>query len=69
MANGKIFPVYSIADITKLLGISRTTVYRLMSEGAIPYRKVGKSVRFLASDLKVFLDRNKVDLSQPVTLQ
>lgn len=34
-----------------LLNISNTTLHRLMNEGKIPFKKFGRSTRFLKSDV------------------
>jgi len=54
-------PVYNTADVMQMLGVSRATIWRYMKTGQLPYRKMGKLVRFLQSDIKAFFDRNKVD--------
>lgn len=34
-----------------LLNVSNTTLHRLMNEGKIPFKKFGRSTRFLKSDV------------------
>jgi excisionase family DNA binding protein len=34
--------VYKISEVAKILGISRSLVYRLIAEGKIPAMKLGK---------------------------
>jgi len=44
-----------------LLGISRTSVYRLISRRMIPFYKIGHNIRFKKSDVLDFLDKNCVE--------
>jgi len=52
---------YKVQDAMEFLGVSRATLYNYMKSGKLPYRKMGHLVRFLPQDLRIFLDRNKVD--------
>ena len=47
--------VYSIADITKLVGLGRTFVYQEIKEGRLAVRKAGRRTLVLDADLKVWL--------------
>ena len=39
-------PIYSINELSEMLGISKQTVYHWVHRGEIPYLKVGKHLRF-----------------------
>ena len=47
--------VYSIADITKLVGLGRTFVYEQIKEGRLPIRKAGRRTLVLDADLRAWL--------------
>ena len=47
-------------EIAKILGLSRSQVYRLMAQGTIPSIRIGKSIRARPEDLEKFLDENIV---------
>lgn len=47
---------YSVSDILKTVGISRTTFYALAKSGQIKVRKVGKRSFVLAKDLDAWLE-------------
>ncbi|MEY9189158.1 helix-turn-helix domain-containing protein [Bradyrhizobium ottawaense] len=47
--------VYSIADITKLVGLGRTFVYQEIKEGRLAVRKAGRRTLVLDADLKAWL--------------
>jgi excisionase family DNA binding protein len=47
---------YSVSDILKTVGISRTTFYALAKLGQIKVRKVGKRSFVLAKDLDAWLE-------------
>jgi putative molybdopterin biosynthesis protein len=42
---------YSIREVAEMLGISRRTVYHLISDGDVRTFRVGRSVRIRADDL------------------
>ena len=48
-------PVYSIADITKLVGLGRTFVYEQIKEGRLRVRKAGRRTLVLEVDLQAWL--------------
>ncbi len=47
---------YTVAETAKLIGISRTKLYQLVSEGKIRMAKIGNASRFLTVDICAFLD-------------
>ncbi len=44
----------NIKEVCQFLGLSRTTIYRLMSEGHVKYVKFGGATRFNFHDLQAF---------------
>ena len=48
---------YSVSDILRMVGISRTTFYQLVKSGEIKVRKVGKRSIILSEDLEAWLQR------------
>ena len=48
---------FSIRDAATALGVGRTTVYRLISEGQLAVIKVGNRTLIEASALAAFMDR------------
>lgn len=46
---------YTISDVQRLLGFSRTTIYKHMISGALVPTKFGRAVRFTATDLEKFI--------------
>ncbi len=42
-------------ELAKMLRLSKPRVYQLAEEGKIPSIRIGKSVRFLAEDVKAFI--------------
>ncbi len=49
----------TIKDVTKLLNISRTTVYRLLEKGDIPSYKIGNQLRFKLSEIEAYIEASK----------
>ncbi|WP_375450605.1 helix-turn-helix domain-containing protein [uncultured Devosia sp.] len=47
---------YSVSDVLKLIGISRTKFYELVGTGEIKVRKIGNRTIILARDLSTFLE-------------
>lgn len=48
--------VLSVIEATRVLGISRTTVYKLMDAGRLPGRKIGRKTVIMRRDIAAFLD-------------
>jgi excisionase family DNA binding protein len=47
---------YSVPETMCVLGLCRDSVYRLIREGKLPARKIGRRTVVLASDLQQFLE-------------
>lgn len=41
----------SVADVAEYLGISKTTVRRLIANGELPARKIGQQIRIAPKDV------------------
>jgi excisionase family DNA binding protein len=39
-------PLYTLREIARNLGVSKSTLWRMVQAGRIPYFKVGKQLRF-----------------------
>jgi excisionase family DNA binding protein len=48
--------LYTIPEITGLLGISRTKVYQLIKAGELPVVRIGRSVRIYRPELQEWLE-------------
>ena len=48
--------VYTIREITTLIGISRTTLYRVMRSGELPFVKLGSRTLVRATDLRTWTE-------------
>ena len=47
-------------EVSELLRLSRSTIYRWIHEGAIPHLKLGSAVRFDSSELEAWVrDRSR----------
>lgn len=46
----------TIEEVTKILKVSRTTVYNWMNSGKLKFYKVGRLVRIKSEDLKKFIE-------------
>ena len=47
----------TIAELAQLLGIGRTTVYRLVNTGELRAVRVGERLRFRPEDVNAYLQR------------
>ena len=58
---------YTAAELARLLAVSRKTVDRLVSRGALPSYRFGRARRFRRDDLERFLQqcRTSVDSGAP----
>ncbi len=53
-------PLLRPAEAARILGVSRSQIYRLAALGEIPHVRVGRSVRFRLEDLRAFVERRRV---------
>lgn len=49
----------TIAEVARLLGISRGSVYSLMRNGELSPIRVGQRARFEPRDIRAFIDRHR----------
>jgi len=56
--------VFNRKAAAKELGVSVETLDRYKDNGKLPYRKIGKCVRFTESDLMTFLDNCAVSATR-----
>ena len=49
--------VYGIKEVSRILGVGRTSIYYLMKEGKLPYVKLGRRTLIPVRELQVFLDK------------
>ena len=52
----------TLADLAAWLKVGRTTVYRLITSGAVPSYRVGRSVRVRRADVERWLEETRQDL-------
>jgi excisionase family DNA binding protein len=50
---------YTVANATKATGLSRSTLYNLMTAKQLPYIKVGKRTLLKVSDIEAFLENGR----------
>ena len=50
---------FSINEVTKILKIPKSTIYKLSQEGKIPCTKIGKQLRFRKSSLEKWLNESE----------
>lgn len=48
-------------DIEQVLGISRTSVYRMINRNELPYVKIGKLYKFPKSELIKYLNQDSLN--------
>ncbi len=53
--------IMSIADACRYLDLSKSTIYKLTSQGAIPHRKPGKRLYFIKTELDAWVEKSKVN--------
>lgn len=52
--------IMTVADVAVFLQVSDKAVYHLVAMRRIPHLKLGRSLRFLRSDVLSWLERNRV---------
>jgi excisionase family DNA binding protein len=60
-ADRKIKALLSSDELAEYLGISVSTVYRLVESRQIPFYKLGRGLRFKQEDISKFIDDNRTD--------
>ena len=45
-----------VDDLTKILGMGKSSIYAMAKSGELPSIRIGRSVRFLASDIQKFIE-------------
>ena len=48
--------MYSVADVARILGLTRNTIYALCTRGRIPYVRVGRSLLIPKHQLQKLID-------------
>jgi len=54
-------PFLSPKDLKEILGISITSIYRLIDTRKLPAFKIGSSLRFYKEDVIEFLQKQRID--------
>jgi excisionase family DNA binding protein len=49
----------TLSEVSKMLNISEMSVKRLRSSNQLPWVKMGRSVRFLRSDVEAYIKRHR----------
>lgn len=52
-------PLKSVEEIAAYLKITTRTVYRLITEGDMPHRKIGGSIRFDMAEIEAWSKKDK----------
>lgn len=56
-----ISSLLSVDDFAKMLKMSKTTVYRIISSRKIPFYKIGHNIRFAEKDILKYLEDNRIE--------
>ena len=57
-------PLLDVSAASGFLGVSRRQVYLLVERRELPAVRVGERLRFVPSDLRAYLERNRVPESE-----
>ena len=55
------YTLKNVSELAAILGCKPITVYRLVKSGKIPYRRIGKFLRFSDQDIESYLESVKVE--------
>ena len=58
-------PIYTVKEMSKLLGISINAAYRLLNTGEIPFLKLNNAKKIRGSDLERFIENYPTEPIQP----
>ena len=53
----------NIDEVSELIGLSQSAIYKMVNTKRIPYVKVGRLVKFEPSKIKLWIEKNSVDIS------
>lgn len=59
--NTNIEKLYNITDISKLLGVSKITIYRLVEAKKISCYRIKGCIRFSETDIRNYLDSIRIE--------
>lgn len=51
---------FTVQEVAELLGVSINTIRRATAEGLLPYRQLGRLVRYTREDIQAYLDAHRV---------
>jgi len=51
----------TVDQVSKVLNVSKTSVYRLVSSRSLPFYKLGHNLRFRKDDVLEFMNKNYVE--------
>ena len=54
----------SVKDIVQLIGLSKSTVYRMKDSGKLPFYKFGRRVLFKYSDVQIYIESLRINAFQ-----
>ncbi|MCB9047807.1 MAG: helix-turn-helix domain-containing protein [Lewinellaceae bacterium] len=58
-SRGNVKRIMDINDACKYLSLSKSTLYKMTSQGAIPHRKPGKRLYFIKTELDAWVEGGK----------
>jgi len=61
----RIAPVLSVNEAARVLGVERSTIYRLLRAGELQAIRVGRRRKFRPEDLDSYLERNRETVAGP----
>jgi len=56
--------VMIIKELSELIGISESKIYKMVSENKIPYIKIGRQIRFTREMIFKYLEEKRVDIKK-----
>ena len=57
---GNIKLLYSVSELSNMVPLSKTEIYRYIKEGELPYVRFGKKKFFKPEDITDWIKRNEV---------
>ena len=58
-------PLWTIPDVARHLRVSERTIRRWVSEGRIPFRRVGAQIRFRPGEIAEWVENQNADGREP----
>ena len=55
---------FTEAELARILRVSKSTLYKLRDEGALPFQMIGTCIRYVKKDVEKWLESNRYNVRE-----